>query len=66
MKVYELMQKLCQCNADDEVNIKFTLNWTLDCPHCENDFDKTLSDTVNIDSTDYKWNLGEFNIIVKD
>lgn len=67
MKVYELIQKLVECEPDDEVRVNFVLDRTLDCPECENYFDEELSDDrVNIDNTDYNGRLGEFYINIKD
>ena len=38
MKVYELIQALCQCEPDCDVKVNFNASMTFDCPHCEKEF----------------------------
>ena len=66
VKVYELIQKLSQCDADYEVKVDFVLNRTLDCDICDSSFDVAFLDSARIDDTDFNGNVKEFVIKVLD
>ena len=65
MKVYELIQALCQCEPDCDVKVNFNASMTFDCPHCEKSFDDNIAGITSIDDTDYRGRVKEFYIEIR-